>query len=93
MESQNSSVAQDTSKSDVEPGYKLDDVFALDGSRDIEGTTCGIVTEYKGRLVLFYGQDCLGRDCFDEMVDIAEAGFMYEGNVSDDQILRNELGL
>ncbi len=31
------------------------------------GTTCGIVTEYKGMFTSFYGQDALGREQYDEL--------------------------
>lgn len=68
------------------------DVFALNGSRDMDATTCGIVTEYNGRLVLFYGQDSIGRNCFDEMEDVIKAGFVYEGSI-DSQELRSGLGI
>lgn len=75
------------------PGYVLGDVMSLNGSRDMEATTCGIVTEYNGRLVVFYGQDGVGQNCFDEIDTVVAAGFLYEGNIKTTPELKSELGI
>lgn len=74
-------------------GYIPGDIMSLDGSRDMEATTCGIITKYHGRLVVYYGQDAIGRDCFDEINDVVRAGFLYEGNIYKTPQLKSELGI
>jgi uncharacterized phage protein (TIGR01671 family) len=34
---------------------------------NFQNTGCGIVYAYKGMFVCFYGQDAIGRDCYDEL--------------------------
>lgn len=48
----------------------LGDMLALDGYKPHPSTTCGIVTKHKGKYVNMYGQDALGRYCFDELEEI-----------------------
>lgn len=73
--------------------YVPGDVMSLNGSRDMDATTCGIITKYSHRLVVFYGQDAVGRDCFDEIDDVVKAGYLYQGNLNIDTKLRAELGI
>jgi hypothetical protein len=46
---------------------KIGHILSLNGETDFRTTCCGQVLMYEGKLVSFYGQDALGRDCYDDL--------------------------
>lgn len=46
---------------------KIGDILSLNNETNFETTCCGEVIKHNGEIVCFYGQDLLGRDCFDEL--------------------------
>ncbi|MCP3683912.1 MAG: hypothetical protein GY861_14610 [bacterium] len=56
------------------------DVLSYDGETNMDSTLCGYVREHLGTFVCFYGQDALGRDCFDELYQVA-SGREIIGNI------------
>ena len=63
----------ETKYTDIEGNViKIGDILSLNNETRFETTCCGEVLEYKGEIVCFYGQDALGRNCYDELHTINE---------------------
>lgn len=68
--------------------YEGDILSSTDGT--FNNTGMGIVREYKGMYVSFYGQDAIGRDQFDELHTVCNSREII-GNIHDNPELLQEV--